>query len=98
MASRAPIRPKDLRFHLLPDGYVGLECVSISPNDNLRLFGDEGDRPPCALTELVDECLELVAAVPDAPDKTALRNMAAGLKSSLAKVETAIAGLPDKAG
>lgn len=96
MASQASIDPKDLRIYLLPDGGVGLECITISPAENLSLFGDKGVRPPRQIEDLVDECLQLVADIPDAPDRNALRHLATDLKSSLAKVEMALATMPQK--
>ena len=93
MAPLVEVNPKDLRIFLLPDGSVSLECQAMSPNDNLACFGDKGACPPHRFASLLDECLDMVAAVPDAPDTAALRSMASDLKSSLTKVETTLARL-----
>lgn len=93
MTGHTLIDPSTITTYLLPDGDVALESSSLSPPENLSIFGDSGICPPTPFEAMVDDCLKLIAAVPDAPDAAALEAMANGLKNSLAKVETTLAGL-----
>ncbi len=95
MTGHTLIDPSTLTTYLLPDGDVALESSSLSPSENLKVFGDNGVCPPTPFERMVDGCLKMIAAVPDSPDAAALEAMAIGLKSSLAKVETTLARLTD---
>ena len=87
------IDPKNARLIITSEGQIAVECDLMGAQEQATIFGPDGDMPPQSLSTMLDDLLEVILAAPDPSDAARLRSLAHDLKTSQAKLETALAKL-----
>ena len=87
------IDPKHARLIITSEGQIAVECELMGAEEQAKIFGPDGDMPPQSFAAMLDDLLEVILAAPKPSDAARLRSLANDLKTSQAKLETALAQL-----